>query len=133
MSAALDLALTTELDEDNPVIGDLRIDGTEFALVEDLDAIAQEVGVRLRWWLGEWFLDTRRGTPYIQQLLVKGVSDATVREVLSAQIRAVDGIARVDSLTVERGGKNRLASITFSARTSTGGSIAASVPFAEVR
>lgn len=58
-------------------------------LVQGGDRIAQELTVRLRWWLGEWFLDQRQGVPYLQRILRKGVSAQTVRAIVRRQIGQV--------------------------------------------
>jgi hypothetical protein len=92
--------MTTDL-AIHPTTGDLYLDGTELALVTGTDAIAQEVLVRLRWWRFEWFLDTSRGVPYLDEVLVKGVSEEGVRAVLRREIELVPDIARAGVIDVE--------------------------------
>lgn len=122
----IDLAITTEPDAENPVRGDLLIQGTELVLVEGGDAVAQELTVRLRWWLGEWFLDQRQGVPYLQRILRKGVSPRTVRAIVRRQIGQVPGVARVDSLRVELGPLTREVAIDFEVVTVEGERLTAS-------
>ena len=38
-------------------------------LVNSADAVGQAVLTRLRLWMGEWFLDTTDGTPWLQGIL----------------------------------------------------------------
>lgn len=93
--------LVTVVDEQNPVLGDLRIVGTRLAKISAFgDAVRQAVQVCVRWWRGEWFLDVRRGVPYIEAILRKGVTEASVRAVLKREIEAVEGVARVLELDV---------------------------------
>lgn len=113
-------ALVTEIDDLNPIEGDLRVDGVELGRVEGADAVAQEIQVRLRWWLGEWFLDQRQGTPYLEEVLEKGVSAATVRAVLRRQIELVPDVARITLLEVELDPTTRRAMVDFEVETVDG-------------
>ncbi len=116
----VDLALVTETDAHNPVEGDLRVDAAALAMVEGGDAIAQEIRVRLRWWHGEWFLDTTQGTPYLEQLLGKGVTEPTIRTVLRKEIEQVPGVARVTSLEVSIDRATRYATVDLEVLTTEG-------------
>lgn len=91
----------------HPETGDLYLDGTDIAMVTGRDAIAQEIAVRLRWWRREWFLDGRKGVPYVEQLFAKGVSPATIAAVLKREIVAVPGVVAVRSLEVSIDGATR--------------------------
>lgn len=92
---ATDLKLVRVATAENPHVGDLEVRGTEFVLVQGAEALAQEVEVRLRWWRGEHFLDVRRGTPWLEQILRKGVDIAAVHAVLEEQILATQGVVAV--------------------------------------
>jgi hypothetical protein len=97
----------------DPLTGDLAIVGTELVIVEGGDAVAQEVQVRLRWWLGGWFLDQSQGVPYLQEILRKGVTEAIVREVLREQIELVPDVRSIDVLQVEIDRATREAEVTL--------------------
>lgn len=93
--------LVTEVDEQNPVLGDLRIRGARLAKLASVgDAVRQAVQVELRWWLSEWFLDARRGMPYLEQIFRRGVSEATVRAIIRRRLLRIDGVASVPRLVV---------------------------------
>lgn len=105
MAAAGGWELVTEVDDDNPVVGDLRITGTRIAKIGTFgDAVAQAVSVALSWWRGEWFLDTSRGVPYLDEVFATGVSEASVAAVLRREVLKVDGVKRVIDceVTVDR-------------------------------
>lgn len=59
------------------------------------EAIAQHVKIRLRFFRGEWSLDTREGTPYWEQILVRGASEAAISEVFRRVVAETPGIASV--------------------------------------
>lgn len=94
--------LVTEVDSLNPTVGDLRVGGgSRFALISTLgDQVAQSCTVVIRWWRGEWFADRRRGMPYLQELLKKGVTEGTVRAVLRRELLRVAGVREVQSMEI---------------------------------
>lgn len=93
--------LVTEVDSQNPIVGDLRVSGSRFARLSSLgDRVAQSCTVVLRWWRGEWFADRSRGVPYIQTLLRKGVSEGTVRALLRRELLRVPGVRSVQSMRI---------------------------------
>lgn len=107
----VDLELVTAIDADNPVLGDLRVSGVDFQLVTGIDAVLQEVSVRLRWLRGEWFLDQTQGVPYFGEIFRKGATLSTVRSILRKEIRRVPGVRRVARLEVTRDPVTRQATI----------------------
>lgn len=116
----VDLALVTEVDAENPVLGDLRVSGGRVELVEGAEATEQEVRCRLRWWRGEWFLDLEDGTPYIGQLLGKGVSDETIRTMLRREILKVPDVERVESVEVDTDRATRYSQVSANVITTDG-------------
>lgn len=93
--------------------GDIGFDTLgEIVLVTGIAAIAQEIQTRLRWWAGEWFLDTSRGVPYLESILRKGVTEASVRAILLREIEAVPGVSRVRSCVVSIDRATRYATVT---------------------
>lgn len=68
-----DLKLTEDLD--------VAIEDGDLVIIEDLDAVAQMIRIRLRRVLGEWYLDITSGTDYFDGIFAKGAAyEATVRE-----------------------------------------------------
>lgn len=81
--------------------------------------IAQAVGVRLRCWLGEWFLDLNHGVPYAERVLGKQRPEV-VNAILRAQVLSVAGVQRVDSLTLALDASARVLSADLAATTTEG-------------
>ena len=103
----------------DPVTGDLVLTAGRLGLVSGADVVAQRLRNRLRLWRGEWFIDRTVGIPYLTQVFGK-VPQSQVEALLRAAILSCPGVATLLSfvLTVS---PERVASLTFSVRTSEGG------------
>lgn len=77
-------------------------------LVEGIDAVLQRVMIRVRFVMGEWFLDTRLGVPYFQRVLVaspdlRAIQVLFERVFLSVpEVRAVVGVRLTLDRTIRR-------------------------------
>ena len=60
------------------------------------DAPAQAVKTRLLLWLGEWFLDTTEGTPYLEGIIGKH-SQATADSTIQARVSGTQGIVDIQN------------------------------------
>lgn len=79
--------------------------GQKNFLINSPEAVAQKVVTVFRLWLGEWFLNTDDGTPYLQGILNKHSQDeadttfqsqiATIEEVIGV----IDFSSSIDPLT----------------------------------
>lgn len=88
---AYDLAMNVQT-------GDLVVQNGDLMIVSNGERVAQQVLITLREWLGEWFLKTSDGVPYLEYILVKNPNEAHVRQVLSEAIQSVDGVKGVTEL-----------------------------------
>ena len=100
--------------------------GTDYALVDGAQAVAQGVQCALSLQLTEYWLDQSLGTPYLQQILVKNPNPIVVKSVLAAQIAAVADITNVGNATLVLDSRTRAAAVTYSAASSVG-AVAATV------
>ena len=100
--------------------GDLVISGNTFPIIDGADAVAQHLKCRFQLFLGEWFLDTRLGVPYFQEILVKGPSFAAVSEILKKVALETPGVTEVTIFEVDYDGVTRLFSLHISAMTTDG-------------
>lgn len=60
------------------------------------EAVAQAVKTALGLWLGEWFLDTSLGVPYIQGVIGKHSQD-TADQTIQQNILLVEGVTNIAS------------------------------------
>ena len=54
-------------------------DDGDIMLIDNAERVAQQIVISLRFWLGEWFLDTSLGVPYLEYVLVKNPNINHVR------------------------------------------------------
>lgn len=108
--------------------GDLYLDSTgSTTSVTGREAIAQHVLIRLRFFLGEWFLDRREGVPYWEQILVRNPDIAAVQEAFRQTVARTPGIASVRTLVLALDGPSRTLTISrLDAVTTEGEAITAS-------
>lgn len=88
---AYDLAMNVQT-------GDLIVRNGDLMIVNNGERVAQQVLITLREWLGEWFLRTSDGVPYLEYILVKNPNEAHVRQVLSEAIQSVEGVKGVTEI-----------------------------------
>jgi hypothetical protein len=94
--------------------------GATLLSVDGAERVAQAVGIRLRTWLGEWFLDATHGVPYLEEILDKGKRPQIIESVLRAQILDVGGVMAIESFGLTLDAPARRATVTFAARSAEG-------------
>ncbi len=81
----------------DPLTGDLAIDNLNLSIVKGADRVRQQLAVKLGLWVGEWFLDTEFGTPYLESILGKQVSLNGGISALKKSILEVRDVDKIDS------------------------------------
>lgn len=77
---------------------DLIVQDGDLMIVDNAERVAQQVLITLREWLGEWFLKTSDGIPYLEYILVKTPNEAHIRQILTQAIESVEGVRDVTEL-----------------------------------
>lgn len=91
-----------QVDGDNPVAGDLFISETgQLVFVSGPDEVKQHIRSRLRFFLGDWFLDQRQGFPYFRDVFIKNPDRQSIVSSLRRTIRETPGVSEVDELVLE--------------------------------
>ncbi len=93
---------------------------TDLTLVSGVDAIRQHLSQRLKTFMGEWFLDTRIGVPYFQQVLVKNPDPVVLDSVFKAVIVNTPGILELTDFALQVDRSTRQLKLTFTAATTEG-------------
>lgn len=91
---AYDIALNT-------ANNDLVIKNNDLILIDNAERIAQQVLITLRFWLNEWFLDTRQGIPYLEYILVKNPNKNHIKQIFSEKIMNIEGVKEISSMNLD--------------------------------
>lgn len=110
----------------DPLTHDLVIDDRRLNLIGDPEHIRQNVKQRLLHFRNEWFLNLREGTPWIEQILIKGARVGTVGAILKQRIAGTPGIRDLVSFSITAEGERGL-SVAFAATTNDNTAIADTV------
>lgn len=104
----------------NPSTGDLEISTGSIQTVESTNEIAQQLRIRLRFFLGEWFLDTRLGVPYFQSILGKKLRGNLIEAYFRKTILTTPGVTTLANFRQSFDGASRQLSVTFTVTTTLG-------------
>jgi hypothetical protein len=92
--------------------GDIAIENNDFVLITDpRDSIEQHWRIRLKTFLGEWFLDQRIGIPYYRDILIKSPNLSLITAIFRAATVQTPGIRTVDSFNLSFEPVNRTLTI----------------------
>lgn len=95
--------------------GGLYLDSSgQIAFVSDpAEALRQRIESHLRTFLGEIFDDETKGVPYYSEVLVKNPDIASITSLLIYQTSLVEGVSKVNSLSVNFDQKTRDFAVSF--------------------
>lgn len=113
----IDLAL------DN-VTNDLIFEDFDFKLYDDTNQITQNLAIRLRFMLGEWFLDVTQGVPYYQEIFIKNPNQIQIESSLKQEIVNTEGVVELTKFQSNFDRTNRRYYVNFSVRTISGEELA---------
>jgi hypothetical protein len=104
----------------DPSTGDLLIVDFDATLVYGIDQIAQNLAIRLRFFLGEWFLNILAGVPYYQYFFIKDPNQIQVETFLKDEISNTEGVLEITSFSSDFNGYNRTFTVDFGCKTISG-------------
>jgi len=100
--------------------GDLDIENYDLVLIDELDRIRQQLQIKLRLFLGEWYLDINQGIPYFQDVLEKNPDPVKLQSIFKAAIIGVPDVNRLLDFKLEIDGSTRELNLTFKVDTTYG-------------
>lgn len=93
----------------------------QLRLVGGVRYVRQKIASRLKFFLGEWFLDQRQGVPYYRDVFVQNPDLDLIRSVFRAVIVSVQEVTDVLNLEVAYSQSTRELAVSFEARLVAGG------------
>lgn len=106
--------------------GDLLVTNGKIALITDpASAGALRLRNQFQIFLGEWFLDSRIGMPYYQEVFVKNPNLGVLSQLFRGVILKTPGVKSVDRLQVTFNNATRNANVSFAATWDDGSVITA--------
>ncbi|PWU06783.1 MAG: hypothetical protein C5B43_01335 [Verrucomicrobia bacterium] len=103
----IDLAL-------DPKTNDLLIIDFDAQLVSNVDQIAQNLAIRLRFFQGEWYLNIFAGIPYYQYFFIKNPNQIQVETFLTNEIANTRGVTEITEFSSNFDGASRKFNVDFS-------------------
>lgn len=85
-----------------------------------VDVVIQRLYIRLRTFLGEWWLNVEYGVPWLERILGQKGNKSTVDMVIQEQILAEAGVAQISYFTSSYDNPSRTYSCSFRVKTITG-------------
>jgi hypothetical protein len=80
-----------KLNEEN----DLEIRDFDLQLIDSIDQVVQNLKIRLKFILGEWYLDITQGIPYYEDIFIKSPNQITVETVFKNEILSTDTVEEI--------------------------------------
>ena len=90
----MDLALSNDT-------GDLDLSDGDLYILSGVDAVAQFLSQRLRFFLAEWFLDESKGIPYYDKIFVKNPNPVVVDSILKTEVIQSPGVQELVSFNLD--------------------------------
>lgn len=94
---------------------DLDFSTGNLVLIDGAAEIGQKIGVRLRMFLGEWFLDKRQGADHFGVTFTKQSTDFERRNLLQSIVLGTPGVKELLSFTFAFNPETRGMAVTFKA------------------
>ena len=99
---------------------DIVLQNGDILMIDNAERVAQQIQITLRFWLGEWFLNTTDGVPYLDYILVKQPNMAHIRQILTEQIQSVEGVKAVTDMELTFDQRKRSLLVEYTADTDYG-------------
>lgn len=97
----------------DPTTGDLVFENFNFEIVDGVDQVSQNLAIRLRFMLGEWFLNILAGIPYYEYFFIKNPNQIQIETFLKNEISNTRSVTEITSFSSNFDGATRLFTVVF--------------------
>lgn len=108
--------------------GDVDLVSGRPVILQGPEAVRQKIATRLKFFLGEWFLNLREGLPYFRVVLVRRPDITLIRTLYRRAILSVQEVASLTSLDVDYDPRVRAVAVEFDAELVKGGVLSVRQP-----
>lgn len=98
----------------DPKTGDILLVEHSAVLVDDVDQVAQNLAIRLRFIRGEWYLNILAGVPYYQYFFIKDPNQIQVESFLMDEIANTPEVREITKFESDYDAANRKFNVVFS-------------------
>lgn len=99
---------------------DLIVQDRDLMVIDNAERVAQQIVIQLRFFYGEWFLDTSDGVPYFEYVLVKNPNLNHVRQVIREAIEKVPEVSKINFIKLNFDKVNRVLYVSYEVETEYG-------------
>ena len=99
---------------------DLVIQNGDLMVIDNAERVAQQIAIHLRFFNGEWFLNTSEGVPYFEYILVKNPNLNHIRQVLREAIEKVSDVIKINYISLNYDRINRILYVGYEVKTAYG-------------
>lgn len=97
---------------------DLILNDRDLMVIDAAERVSQQIVIQLRFWYGEWFLDTSDGIPYLERVLVKNPNLNHIRQIFREAIQKVPDVRKVNYVDLDFDEKERALTVSYQVETS---------------
>lgn len=106
---------------------DIFVDNGTIKRVIGGGQVVQDVRSRLLSYLGEWFLKTTYGVPYLEQIFVKPANLPLTESIMKSIIIQTTGVGTLGTFEMDFDNTTRIITVSFSATTTDGDAVNATI------
>lgn len=103
--------------------GDIEIEDGAPKIIEGAQAVRQKLSVKFKFWLGEWFANTKEGIPYRRDVFIANPNLDVIAQVFIRVLRSEREVAQIHRFDLDFDRTERLLTFNFTVSLVSGETI----------